>query len=51
MEKNAYIRMMRAYPWESPSWRKKFERLVIAACVGAIMACAMSWIIFFPVLA
>jgi hypothetical protein len=30
--------------------RNKIERLVIAACVGAIVACGMAWVIFFPVL-
>jgi hypothetical protein len=30
--------------------KEKIERFIIAACVGAIMACAMAWVIFFPVL-
>jgi hypothetical protein len=31
--------------------RNKFERLVIAASIGAIGGCVLAWVIFFPVLA
>jgi len=31
--------------------KEKIERLVIAACVGIIGACVLSWVIFFPMLA
>lgn len=30
--------------------KEKIERLVVSACVGAIVGCGMCWVIFFPVL-
>jgi hypothetical protein len=30
---------------------KKIERLIIAACIGAIAACVLCWVEFYPVLA
>jgi hypothetical protein len=36
---------------EGNTMKEKIERFVIAACIGAIVACGMAWVIFFPVLA
>jgi len=30
--------------------RNKIERLIIAACIGAIAACVLCWVEFYPVL-
>lgn len=29
--------------------KEKIERLIVAACVGIVAACVLSWVIFFPV--
>lgn len=31
--------------------KEKIERLIVAACIGAISACVLAWVIFYPVLA
>lgn len=31
--------------------KEKIERLIIAACIGAITGSALAWVIFYPVLA
>jgi hypothetical protein len=35
---------------EGNTMKEKISRLIIAACVGAIVACGMAWVAFYPIL-